>query len=378
MVFGAPRARAFLGLLLLVLENSAQAGAPARVCYPINQLKSQISLCSGNKLFMQAAVSCLEKIEKDIAAQQAVLNAAMLAANTAAADAQNAKMANQVGNLAAARATLQELLDEASQAKQELAFYLADFAWPGGYSAEAVASMHLESEFSGYACYASPQSGVTTAMAVLDQKIAELRSALATTGGQQGLATRALQRLDENGSSVTAAANGAGFGSRRKTEGDASTVTGSTRDGSLPPSAGSASNAQARKVEEISTSPGSGPSQFSLTGGSLQAEGSVVSGAVPGSSSAAQGNSGTLTNAEAATKEIFAQLRQAKDETKKNGQAGQFTSGRGPAQVFTEQASADQLGPVSADRSQAATAAEALTLFQRVHAAHERFVQKTI
>lgn len=162
---------------LLTLSESAWARTGSLLCHSVDKIFSEVKDCAQNSYFSRASEACLNRIELDVKAYQAALAHSMAERNAVAASSQTAKIENNSANLSQMQEALAALITEATVARGELSNYAENLMWPGYLTTKVVKQLKLDSFLGDFSCYKNHREAIQKDMALLDQKIVELRKA---------------------------------------------------------------------------------------------------------------------------------------------------------------------------------------------------------
>lgn len=183
---------------LLLSTESASAG----ICASSSEVAGQS--CAANSRFVDAADSCLKRIEAQAAVQQAILTALVQTDTQRAGEAQSVNFSSNISSLAKTHASLLALKNAAYQARIEMMSYSMNFMYPANTSKVEAEQLGLTKYFSSFPCYADRQMELGETMQKTDAKIKEIEAAakqvedLKTTshGSFQSLDTLAPAQVD--------------------------------------------------------------------------------------------------------------------------------------------------------------------------------------
>lgn len=234
----APAIQRYVLFALLCAPSFALANGNDSFCYPLTELAEKVRNCGHNQAFAKAANLCLEKIEKETSAQQAILaQAMMLNTAAAAASSQGGRMENNIQNLTAMRATLENLISQARKARQEVVQYSEHFVYAGPVSQDLATRLNLHKILRKFECHRLPLGELVTVVEKIDEKVKELRtsrdSALAlearTAANKKTVDSTSLTQK-ASGTRTPASASAPAGGPKPAAKQKASNITGEIKD----------------------------------------------------------------------------------------------------------------------------------------------------
>lgn len=227
--------RALFALLSLSLPLSAGAAVP--YCTPLATLLAGVKLCERNRLFVQAADSCLARLDSETKNVYGKgLAQRMAQQGAASASAQDAKVENNLADLTNAKAALQALLGKAQEGKAESEAYSRAFIWPGPVPDYKVKELDIAYLLERIPCYQRNQEALALRIANWEKKISELRVALGGTEGLMETDSASLRGLKGEGGGAASGAKAMPVPAvpRGREHRHQSDVTGESKHESLP------------------------------------------------------------------------------------------------------------------------------------------------
>jgi hypothetical protein len=189
--------RSHLLIFAIALSTLGQARAEeSNFCASLPALANLIKDCQQNVFFVKAADVCEIKLQKEIAAQQALLTGAMAFASVQAGSSQSARIANSNADLNRMRATLEDLHAKAKRARIEMLNYGANFTYPGPISKRVAERLHMDKFLGSFHCYADNQEYLGMTVKDVESHIADFEKALKSTAPLVTKNAESLKKMD--------------------------------------------------------------------------------------------------------------------------------------------------------------------------------------
>lgn len=354
----------------------------SRYCISAEVLQSRVPDCSSNYFVMEASESCLKGLLQRIEAEKSNLAIALQKQAAVERSGQVGNLENANADVAQARATLDNLIKEATLVRDEQTRYLDVIAFPG--TGRAMSRYRgMEAVDSQFFCVTNAKEAVTMDIADVNKKIDELKSGNQAATSLQDRGLDSVGKLDEiiTGSSIVGKGHGERGVKSGLSHGEASDVTGVQHEESLKSMLGGEVASRLRPTEdnpsEVSSGSGNAARGIDTSGESL--------GYAPrsGYESVRHGDSAGI----AVTAEIFHQMnadegiaRSAEQNfplaSEKSGERRDPASAQASASSPSNAQGGMAGVPPPSSFSEAGVPGEKsdISLFHRVHKAYERNV----
>jgi hypothetical protein len=195
-----------IALAACALPTRGFASVPVNYCVSLDDLAHKVKTCSANVLYAKAAQICVEKLERDIDAQKAMLALAMGLTSQHTADAQGARIENNSRNLADLRAGIETLEGYAAHARAEVVNYSENFLYAGKISKPMAAKLGIEKTLRKFHCFSSNRAALGQVVGILDGRLAEFKKLKGSALAMEAKDTANLKKLD-SGSLTSAVSN---------------------------------------------------------------------------------------------------------------------------------------------------------------------------
>ena len=173
-------------LFTLWMAAAAHAGVNAAFCKPLKDLQAQVLSCDQNDYYLDAAIDCLEGLEKDSVKKFGALGLSPLG-GTQAKSFEDDNL-----NLGEAKILLASLLFEAQTRKVEIENYGRNINFPEDFDNPEIVNKDPEKFLAGSDCYHRAGVVMESVLEEMEKHIGELKAA-------QNALARAQRKLKDAG-----------------------------------------------------------------------------------------------------------------------------------------------------------------------------------
>jgi len=206
-------------------------------CPDTQKIEEEAEVCEDNGKFGEAGIECLSSLEKAIREQSALAKKSMMNSNAALIDkAGNAQTSNFAGSGAdyrIAQKTLEELIDQAKNARAKVESYHLNIFYPEDFDAPEEVIGDVEEFLEESECFSENKNGLMKIVDKIDKHIADLektRIASSQKGVTSGNREEGMQNSLVNGVSNTKGQGAAVPVPAGKSQNGTSDITGVQED----------------------------------------------------------------------------------------------------------------------------------------------------
>jgi hypothetical protein len=157
------------------------------LCHAPEELEAKVSSCDDNAIYSEAAVLCLEKIDKNIEKAKSVAALSLKKNTNSTRSAQDGTLAGGKSGYEISVATLEGLLLMAQKSKKEIEEYKNQTVFPEHFGEPAFMKAGKDQFLAMNDCYSENQKLIRNVVKQVNKRIRELESALVESRKLEGI-----------------------------------------------------------------------------------------------------------------------------------------------------------------------------------------------